>query len=82
MQSLQCNDDTVAKKRSRTSEVQSQVQTPKCRVAVKTKKYLQKKAVEEYEVIYQNNALVKAILHQDLSSTAITIHKYEYTFRP
>jgi hypothetical protein len=46
------------------------------------KKYLQKKAVEEYEVIYQNNALVKAILHQDLSSTAITIHKYEYTFRP
>jgi len=45
------------------------------------KKFINGKAVEEYEVIYQNNALVKAILHQDLSSTAITIHKYEYTFR-
>lgn len=45
------------------------------------KKFIEGKAVEEYEVIYQNNALVKAILHQDLSSTAITIHKYEYTFR-
>jgi len=45
------------------------------------KKFIEQKAVEEYEVIYQNNALVKAILHQDLFSTAITIHKYEYTFR-
>ena len=54
----------------------------RCATGPRAKKYLQKKAVEEYEVIYQNNALVKAILHQDLSSTAITIHKYEYTFRP
>ena len=45
------------------------------------KKLIDGVAVEEYEVIYQNGALVKAILHQDLMSTAITIHKYEYTFR-
>ena len=45
------------------------------------KKIVNGKAVEEYEVLYQNGALVKAILIQDLESEAITIHKYEYTFK-
>ena len=45
------------------------------------KKIVKGKAVEDYEVLYQNGALVKAILIQDLESAAITIHKYEYTFK-
>jgi hypothetical protein len=45
------------------------------------KKFINNQPVEEYEVLYQNASLVKAILHQDLSSQVITIHKYEYRFR-
>jgi len=45
------------------------------------KKFINNTPVEEYEVLYQNASLVKAILHQDISSQMITIHKYEYQFR-
>lgn len=45
------------------------------------KKFINNVLVEEYEVLYQNASLVKAILHQDISSQMITIHKYEYQFR-
>jgi hypothetical protein len=45
------------------------------------KKFINNQLVEEYEVLYQNASLVKAILHQDIGSQMITIHKYEYKFR-
>lgn len=45
------------------------------------KKFINNTPVEEYEVLYQNASLVKAILHQDINSQMITIHKYEYQFR-
>jgi len=37
--------------------------------------------VEEFEVLYNQASMIKAILHQDIASQAITIHKYEYQFR-
>ena len=37
--------------------------------------------VEEFEVLYNPASMIKAILHQDIASQAITIHKYEYQFR-
>jgi hypothetical protein len=46
-----------------------------------SKKFINNVLVEEYEVLYQNASLVKAILHQDIGSQVITIHKYEYQFR-
>lgn len=45
------------------------------------KHYINNQLVEEFEVLYNQASMIKAILHQDIASQAITIHKYEYQFR-
>jgi hypothetical protein len=45
------------------------------------KLYINNELVEEFEVLYNQASMIKAILHQDIASQAITIHKYEYQFR-
>jgi hypothetical protein len=45
------------------------------------KRNINNQPVEEFEVLYNQASMIKAILHQDIASQAITIHKYEYQFR-
>lgn len=45
------------------------------------KLWINNQLVEEFEVLYNQASMIKAILHQDIASQAITIHKYEYQFR-